>query len=74
MTAREVHRMARPTIVDVARAAGVSRATAARVLSGATNADPAMTVAVEREAARLGYEANSAARVLRGGRAARSGS
>jgi DNA-binding LacI/PurR family transcriptional regulator len=61
--------MARPTIVDVARAASVSRATAARVLSGATNVDRAMTAAVEREAARLGYEANSAARVLRGGRA-----
>lgn len=61
--------MARPTIVDVARAASVSRATAARVLSGATNVDRAMTEAVEREAARLGYEANSAARVLRGGRA-----
>ena len=61
--------MARPTIVDVARAASVSRATAARVLSGATNVDRAMASAVEREAARLGYEANSAARVLRGGRA-----
>ena len=65
----KVTRMARPTIVDVARAASVSRATAARVLSGATNVDRAMASAVEREAARLGYEANSAARVLRGGRA-----
>ncbi len=61
--------MGRPTIVDVARAASVSRATAARVLSGATNVDGAMSAAVKREAARLGYEANSAARVLRGGRA-----
>ncbi|WP_188711739.1 LacI family DNA-binding transcriptional regulator [Microbacterium faecale] len=61
--------MARPTIIDVARAAGVSRATAARVLAGATNVDPAMTSAVEREARNLGYETNAAARVLRGGRA-----
>lgn len=61
--------MVRPTVVDVARAAGVSRATAARVLAGATNVDPAMTQAVEREAQRLGYETNFAARVLRGGRA-----
>ncbi len=61
--------MVRPTIVDVAKAAGVSRATAARVLAGATNVDPVMTSAVEREAALLGYEANFAARMLRGGRA-----
>ncbi|MCR2812410.1 LacI family transcriptional regulator [Microbacterium sp. zg.Y1090] len=60
--------MSRPTLVDVAHAAGVSRATAARVLAGATNVDPAMSVAVEREARRLGYETNFAARVLRGGR------
>jgi len=61
--------MPRPTIVDVAKAAGVSRATAARVLAGATNVDPAMAAAVAKEAARLGYETNFAARVLRGGRA-----
>ncbi len=61
--------MARPTILDVATAAGVSRATAARVLAGATNVDAAMTAAVKREAELLGYETNFAARVLRGGRA-----
>ena len=61
--------MARPTIVDVALAAGVSRATAARVLAGATNVDPVMSAAVEREARHLGYEANFAARMLRGGKA-----
>jgi len=60
--------MSRPTLVDVAQAAGVSRATAARVLAGATNVDPAMSAAVEREAVRLGYETNVAARALRGGR------
>lgn len=61
--------MARPTILDVAAAAGVSRATAARVLAGADNVDPVMTAAVKRHAELLGYETNFAARVLRGGRA-----
>lgn len=58
----------RPTIVEVAHAAGVSRATAARVLSGATNVDPAMSAAVLSSARDLGYEVNTAARALRGGR------
>jgi DNA-binding LacI/PurR family transcriptional regulator len=57
--------MGRPRIVEVARAAGVSRATAARVLSGATNVDPTMAAAVEIAAKELGYEANSAARAAR---------
>ena len=61
--------MGRPRIVEVARAAGVSRATAAHVRSGATNVDPTMTAAVEIAAKELGYEANNAARALRGGRA-----
>lgn len=61
--------MTRPTLVDVARIAGVSRATAARVMAGETHVDPKMTAAVQRAAKELGYEANSAARVLRGGRA-----
>lgn len=61
--------MTRPTLVDVARVAGVSRATAARVLAGETNVDVRMSAAVERAAKELGYETNSAARVLRGGRA-----
>lgn len=61
--------MIRPTLVDVAKVAGVSRATAARVLSGGTTVDARMTAAVEQAAKSLGYEANSAARMLRGGRA-----
>ncbi|MDY0915094.1 LacI family DNA-binding transcriptional regulator [Rathayibacter festucae] len=60
--------MTRPTLVDVALAAGVSRATAARVLAGGTNVDVRMSAAVEHAAKQLGYEANSAARMLRGGR------
>ncbi|MFD3444505.1 LacI family DNA-binding transcriptional regulator [Microbacteriaceae bacterium 4G12] len=61
--------MTRPTLVDVARAAGVSRATAARVLAGGSKVDVRMSAAVEVAAKQLGYEANSAARMLRGGRA-----
>ncbi|WP_414171609.1 LacI family DNA-binding transcriptional regulator [Clavibacter tessellarius] len=61
--------MTRPTLVDVAQAAGVSRATAARVLSGGTKVDARMSAAVLHAAEQLGYEANSAARMLRGGRA-----
>jgi DNA-binding LacI/PurR family transcriptional regulator len=61
--------MTRPTLVDVAKAAGVSRATAARVLSGGTKVDARMAAAVLHAAEQLGYEANSAARMLRGGRA-----
>ena len=58
----------RPTILEVARAAGVSRATAARVLSGATNVDASMAAAVAAAAKAQGYEVNTAARALRGGR------
>jgi hypothetical protein len=50
--------MSRLRIVEVARAAGVSRATAARVLSGATNVDPTMAATVEIAAKELGYEAS----------------
>lgn len=63
------HAAARPTIVQVARAAGVSRATAARVLAGATTVDASMAAAVVAAAKALGYEVNPAARALRGGRA-----
>lgn len=61
--------MTRPTLVDVARLAGVSRATAARVMAGETHVGPRRAAAVQQAAKELGYEANSAARVLRGGRA-----
>lgn len=61
--------MARPTLVDVARTAGVSRATAARVLAGGSTVNDSMSAAVEQAVKTLGYEVNSAARMLRGGRA-----
>lgn len=61
--------MRRPTLIDVAREAGVSRATASRVLAGSSNVDQRMTEAVNGAARALGYQANAAARSLATGRA-----
>src|SRR2546427_5079654 len=56
------------TLDQVARAAGVSRATASRVFSGNLRVSEEARRAVESAAARLGYVANSAARSLAAGR------
>lgn len=53
------------TLVDVARDAGVSRATASRVISGSPRVSPATRERVLRSASRLHYRVNSAARSLR---------
>ena len=57
----------RPTLLDVARAAGVSRATASRVLAGQTTVDPALAGRVLTAARELDYRTNTAARALRSG-------
>jgi DNA-binding LacI/PurR family transcriptional regulator len=57
-----------PTLEDVARQAGVSRASAARVLSGSVRVSSAIRERVERVAAELGYVPNAAARALASGR------
>jgi DNA-binding LacI/PurR family transcriptional regulator len=57
-----------PTLADVARHAGVSRATAARVLSGSVRVSSAIRRRVERVAAELDYVPNAAARALASGR------
>ena len=57
-----------PTLDDVARQAGVSRATAARVLSGSVRVSTAIRQRVERVAADLDYVPNAAARALASGR------
>ncbi|MGP4103338.1 LacI family DNA-binding transcriptional regulator [Nonomuraea sp. KM90] len=52
------------TLEDVARAAGVSRATVSRVINGIRNVDPAIQETVRRAIATTGYVPNHAARSL----------
>ncbi|MEO3973516.1 LacI family DNA-binding transcriptional regulator [Streptomyces sp. CAU 1734] len=60
--------MTAPRLIDVAEAAGVSRATASRVLAGTRrNVDPDLARRVEEAADRLGYQPNHSARALRTG-------
>jgi DNA-binding LacI/PurR family transcriptional regulator len=53
-----------PTLEDVARAAGVSRATVSRVVNGATIVAPETTKMVQAAISQLGYQPNRAARAL----------
>ncbi|SFS10049.1 transcriptional regulator, LacI family [Agrococcus baldri] len=53
-----------PRLDDVARAAGVSKATASRALSGADGVSPATRTKVQRVADELGFRASGAARRL----------
>ncbi|MCP2637770.1 LacI family transcriptional regulator [Microbacterium sp. HD4P20] len=59
----------KPTIRDVAAAAGVSRGTVSRVINGGHWVSPDARVAVEDAIRRTGYTANHAARSLATGRA-----
>ncbi|MEJ8639240.1 LacI family DNA-binding transcriptional regulator [Streptomyces sp. NPDC006475] len=64
MTA-DVPQSTRPvTLEDVARVAGVSRATVSRVINGATTVDPALRQVVEQAIAATHYVPNRAARSL----------
>ncbi|MEU9029745.1 LacI family DNA-binding transcriptional regulator [Streptomyces sp. NPDC048383] len=53
-----------PTLEDVARAAGVSRATVSRVVNGVRNVDPGIREAVRRAVTEKGYVPNRATRSL----------
>ncbi|MFD5205232.1 LacI family DNA-binding transcriptional regulator [Streptomyces sp. NPDC058375] len=53
-----------PTLEDVARAAGVSRATVSRVINGVRNVDPVIQEAVRHAVSVTGYTPNRAARSL----------
>ncbi|MFB8144277.1 LacI family DNA-binding transcriptional regulator [Streptomyces parvus] len=53
-----------PTLEDVARAAGVSRATVSRVINGVRNVDPVIQEAVRQAVSVTGYAPNRAARSL----------
>lgn len=57
-----------PTLEEVAARAGVSRATASRVLRGATNVSEQARLAVEKAASEIAYAPNRAARALVTGR------
>jgi DNA-binding LacI/PurR family transcriptional regulator len=58
----------RPTIEDVARAAGVSRSTVSRVLNGGLHVRPEVLSKVNTAVGALGYSVNQAARNLASGR------
>ncbi|WP_062436465.1 LacI family DNA-binding transcriptional regulator [Herbidospora daliensis] len=58
----------RPTIEDVAREAGVSRATASRAMNNLPGASTATRARVARAAGELGYRPDPAARALASGR------
>lgn len=61
-------RPGKPTINDVARAAGVSRATVSRVINDVAGASPSIRTRVRMVAAELGFQPNAAARALATGR------
>jgi DNA-binding LacI/PurR family transcriptional regulator len=54
----------KPTLEQVARYAGVSRATVSRVVNGSTTVDPAIRATVEQAVEDLDYVPNPAARAL----------
>jgi LacI family transcriptional regulator len=58
----------RPTIADVARSLGISKATVSRALNARGGVDPATRERVLASAAQLGYVASSTARALSHGR------
>jgi len=68
MTSLPRPRRGRPTLEMVAELAGVSRGTASRVLSGATNVSDQAVESVRRAAAELHYRPNLSARSLVTGR------
>ncbi len=57
-----------PTLMDIARAAGVGLGTASRVINGGENVSPATLKKVQAAILKLHYEPNHTARMLRGGR------
>jgi LacI family transcriptional regulator len=58
----------RPTVLDVARLAGVGASTVSRCLRGGPHVRPEVRERIVRAIAELGYEPNEVARSLRGGR------
>jgi len=61
----------RPTMTDVASAAGVSLKTVSRVVNAETGVGPETALSVQKAIAELGYRRNEQARALRAGRRSR---
>lgn len=57
--------MSKPTILDVAKAAGVSLGTASRVINGHESVNPTMKAKVERSIRQLRYRPNAVAQSMR---------
>lgn len=57
--------MTKPTILDVAKAAGVSLGTASRVINGYESVNPAMKAQVEKAIAQLDYRPDAVAQSMR---------
>jgi LacI family transcriptional regulator len=68
VTAREVALGRRPTIIDVAKLAGVSKSTAARALTDSPDVNDATREKVRKAALATGYERNHLAVGMRSGR------
>ncbi len=64
MLQRDAHHV---TIVDVAREAGVSKSTAARVMAGRGSVSVVARIAVTQSAAKLGYSPNALAKAIKSG-------
>ncbi|MEU6710393.1 LacI family DNA-binding transcriptional regulator [Nonomuraea sp. NPDC046802] len=62
-----------PRLIDVARAAGVSLATASRAMTGSSGVSAEVAAQVQAVATRVGYVPNSHARALAGGQASMVG-
>jgi len=60
-------------VIDVAKAAGVSKSSAARVLAGRGSSSPETRRRVEEAAARLGYRPNALAKAIKSGSSATIG-
>ncbi len=67
--ARKGHPMRRPTIADIARRAGVTKAAVSFALNGQPGVSAATRERIVAIAAEIGFEPNSAARALSDGRA-----
>jgi LacI family transcriptional regulator len=65
MRDRKARKSTAPTMIDVARAAGVSIATVSAVLNSTANVSPELTRRIEKAIGEIGYQRNAIARSLK---------